>query len=144
VLLILPVGLIVLGLLVVPILVARRFGRTKIIAPAAMVLTAIALWFGWSALSESVTWDSAVVLDPHTIQVTYTGSECEDHRSVSIDQSSVRVVITVKTWSFASGCSDVGLRRRFRVTLDNPLGNRAVLDGNCFGAPSHCVHPVKR
>lgn len=131
-----------LCLLVIPVLAAHRFGQMKIVVPVAAALTAIALWLAWSAAGENATWDRAVSVDARTLQITYTGSECEDHRTVSVDQDSTRVVISVKTWSFASGCSDVGFQHHFDVTLDSPLNDRAVLDGNCTGSRTRCEREI--
>lgn len=141
-LLILPASLIVLGLLVVPVLAARRFGRMKIVVPLATALSGLALWLAWSAAGEDATWDRVASVEARTLKITYTGSECEDHRSVSVDQSSTSIVISVKTWSFASGCSDVGFQHQFNVTLDSPLGDRVVLDGNCTGSRTRCERPI--
>ena len=126
-------------LFVVPVVVGIRTGHTKIAVPIALLLTASAMSWVWVDRAELQALDEIQSVTGNRMVVTYVGSECEDHRSVSVveDESSVR--IKVVTRSLSSGCSDVGVHHEVVITLDRPLSIRKVVNVGCVSGGTGCT-----
>lgn len=128
----------------IPLAIGIKTGRLRILLPCAVVVTALVAWFGWAALGEAAEWDSAKVHGDRALTINYTGSECEDYHSVSIDEDEDSVTVSIKTWEFATGCSDVGSTRQISVKLDRALGDRQLIDGSCRSRRTSCTREVSR
>jgi hypothetical protein len=126
---------IVLVLGVVPAVLALRFGRAKVVSAVAALVTVTALtvfWrSAWSWTASDEVLDSIASVDGDELVVRYVGGECEDQRSVDVDEDDQQVRIAITSRSFASACSDVGVGYDVAITLDEPLGTREVVNENC-------------
>ncbi|MGH1564415.1 hypothetical protein [Mumia sp. DW29H23] len=109
-------------------------GRRVLIGVLAVAVVLVGLaTMAWSTAGEPVWWTRADITEHGTeIRVRYTGSECDQQRSVDVDESSAEVVLTVTTRALTSGCSDVGVARTAVARLEAPLGERALFDGTCL------------
>ncbi|WP_332644180.1 hypothetical protein [Aeromicrobium sp.] len=138
-----PFGIMMLPivglLLVLPVLIGRKVGRLRIVLPLAASATAVAMYFAWMSVGEREVLEELVSADGNTIVLAYSGSACEDQRSVSVEESSKSVRVTVTTRSFAFGCSDVGMFYRVTVKLDQPLGSRGVVNAGCTSEHIGCT-----
>lgn len=124
--------LIVALLFVVPVAIAIKTRRVRLTLPVALVVTAGALLWAWTSVDKEVkVLDSIVSVDGVALTVMYIGSECEDQRSVSVDEGDQQVRILVTTRSFASGCTEVGVPHTVAITLDEPLDSREVVNVGC-------------
>jgi hypothetical protein len=79
-------------------------------------------------------WDSSEVLGPRTVQVAFIGGveECYGLDRVEVRERPERVEITVFVgWKpEAEVCIDLGEFQAARVTLDEPVGDREIVDGS--------------
>jgi hypothetical protein len=79
-------------------------------------------------------WDSSEVLGPRTVQVTFIGGveECYGLDRVEVREGPRRVVISVFVgWKpEAEVCIDLGEFQAARVTLEESVGDREIVDGN--------------
>ena len=79
-------------------------------------------------------WDSAEVLGRRTVQVTFYGGveECYGLDRVEVRERPTRVVISVFTGRKpgAGVCIEIAELQAVRVTLDRPVGDRKIVDGN--------------
>ncbi len=133
---------LILGLLLVlPVVVGVRTTKAKIVVPLAVLVTAGSLAWFWTwafdrtAQTEVLT--SVVSVSGAELVVRYIGSECQDQRSVDVDEDeddrTVRISVTSR--SFASGCSDIGVPYDVSITLERPLGTREIVNVGC--TPDH-------
>lgn len=127
---------------VVPVVVGVKTGRLRALLPCAVVVAGLVAWFGWSALGDTARCDSATTASDRMLMISYTGSECEDHHSASVDEGEDLVKVTVKTWEFATGCNDVAAHRQIAVKLDRALGDRQLVDGSCHSPREPCAREV--
>lgn len=131
--------LIVALFFVVPVAIAIKTQRIRLTLPFALVLTGGALFWAWTSVDQQEeVLDSIVAVDGVALTVMYIGGECEDQRSVSVDESDKQVRILVTTRSFASGCSDVGVAHTVAITLDEPLDSREVVNVGCTAERLGC------
>ncbi len=81
--------------------------------------------------AEPVPW---ATVDAHGtgLTVEYVGSECRDEASVEVEEHSDRVVVTVLQRVGAGSCNDVGVLYTEEGTLEEPLGDRELVDGACL------------
>jgi hypothetical protein len=79
------------------------------------------------------TWDSSEVLAPRRVQVTFYGGveECYGLDRVEVRERVDRVAITVFVGRKpqAEVCIDLAELQAVRVTLDEPVGDREIVDG---------------
>jgi hypothetical protein len=79
-------------------------------------------------------WDTAEVLGPRTVQVSFYGGveECYGLDRVEVRERPTRVVISVFTGRKpgAGVCIEIAELQAVRVTLDRPVGDRKIVDGN--------------
>jgi hypothetical protein len=78
-------------------------------------------------------WDSAAMLGPRTIQLSFYGGyrECFGLDRVELREQPDRVVISVFIGRKpeAEVCIDIAEFQAVRVTLDEPVGDREIVDG---------------
>ncbi len=127
-------------LFVVPVVIGRR--RWRVVAPIALVVTVVALGLGFFSSSENRTIEAAELTDARTVQIGYVAGDCEDYRRVSTTETDDSVTVTIRAWSFATSCSDVGTRGTATIRLDDDLGSRRLLDGACDQMSTACVREV--
>ncbi|QIM20243.1 hypothetical protein G7075_02230 [Phycicoccus sp. HDW14] len=100
------------------------------VAPLLLLALAV-LW--WLELRRGEpTPVTSFAVDGSRVDVTYTGSDCQDGSRLEVTEEATRVVLTVRAWEFPTGCNDMGVTYRVSATLDEPLGTREVVDGACF------------
>jgi hypothetical protein len=79
-------------------------------------------------------WDSSEVLGPRTVQVTFYGGvdECFGLDRVEVRERPDRVMVTVFLGRHpeAEVCIDLAELQAVRVTLDDPVGDRKIVDGD--------------
>lgn len=124
-------AVLALPILLVAATVGFAAGRMRLALAVALGLASGLGAILWLQLGEHQPWDTASAISGARLKVTYTGSECEDQRTVDVDESDTSVKITITSRSYASACSDVGFVHAVTVTLDEPLGDRQLLDGSC-------------
>lgn len=127
---------VTLALLALPILLVTALIGIAASSIKVAVVVAVAFTTGlgtvlWLQLGEHQRWERASMVNQTTLKVSYTGSECEDQRTVDVDESDESVKITITARSYASACSDVGFLHTVIVELDDPLGDRQLIDGSC-------------
>lgn len=101
----------------------------RVIALAVVAALAAGCWWWFYGGAESVRFAEPPDVDGSVVRLTYTGSECQTRAWVDVEESTSRVVLTVRTVEHALSCSDVGVVRTLEVTLDEPLGERELADG---------------
>jgi hypothetical protein len=78
-------------------------------------------------------WDSSEVIGPRTVQVTFYGGveECYGLDRVEVRERPDRIVISVFIGREpeAEVCIDIAEFQAVRVTLDEPVGDREIVDG---------------
>jgi asparagine N-glycosylation enzyme membrane subunit Stt3 len=124
-------AMVVIVLFVIPVVIALATHRLTIVLPIALVVTGGASFWVWTDLGEPQVLGAIEAVEGNQLVVSYVGSECEDQRSVSVDEGETSVRVKVVARSFASGCSDVGVHRQVSITLDRPLGSRGVVNVGC-------------
>lgn len=96
---------------------------------ALLVAAVVVLW--GRPDSHTQPWSAVLASrDGATLTVTVMGGAC-DHAEVEVDESDQRVVVTariVDDW-FVMACDDVGVDHEVTVELDEPLGDRELVDG---------------
>lgn len=111
-----------------------QYGAGGVIAIllAATALVALGI-VGWLVFGQSdpTPWNKPAKVDGAVVQLTYTGSECQDDADVEVEEDSDRVVITVRETVRAMSCSDVGVSYEVEVRLHAPLADRELVDGAC-------------
>lgn len=70
-------------------------------------------------------------IDGRQVQLDFTGSECQADAWADVEESVERVVITVQERVRIGDCNDVGVAYTVTVGLDEPLGDRELVDGAC-------------
>lgn len=125
-------------LFVVPVFVGYWTRRLKVIVPVAALVTGTAVVASWISIGQTETLESAVSADGNELVVAYLGGECEDHRSVSIDERTESVRVSITTRSFASACSDVAVQHLVRIELGQPIGSRAIVNVGCTKDRAGC------
>lgn len=98
----------------------------------ALVLGAVAWRLVDTRIGDPQPFVKPAAVDGAAVTLDYVGSQCQSGSRVEVDEHDDRVVLTVWTWSWAAGCSDVGVGYRVSTTLDRPLGTRLVVDGACL------------
>jgi len=112
-----------------------RMTLSRVAALAVAVVVAAGAWWWFYGGAESAPFDKAPSVDGSVVRLTYTGSECETRAWVDVEESAARVVLTVRTVEHSLSCSDVGVVRTLEATLDEPLGERELVDGACLNEP---------
>ena len=87
------------------------------------------LFFG---LDEPTPWDKPAQLVDGRIELTYDGRECRDQVDVSVEEGPDEVVVTVTERVRTLVCGDDEVASYdVSVELDEPLGDRELVDGAC-------------
>jgi hypothetical protein len=113
---------------------ALKVGALTALTIAALVVLPLLVYVSVQLVPESspTTWtDPEVSDDGRSVTVSFTGGACDDPES-EVEESAAQVTITVRNvddW-FVRGCSDVGIGKQVTVELDEPLGNRELVDGS--------------
>lgn len=111
-------------------------GRDAARVVLGVVLSLIALLVGlviilsWPDSSVEPWQDPVVSEDGTRVTVTVQGGSC-DHAEADADEGVDRVVISariVDDW-FVMGCDDMGVDQQVTVELEDPLGDRELVDG---------------
>lgn len=138
----LPVTLVVLVtvLFVIPVGVGIKTHRTRVVVPVAAVAAAIASLWAWvfTSFGEVQVLERVESAQGNHLVVSYVASECEGHRSVSVDEDDVSVRVKVMARRSASACSDVGFLHEVTIALDRPLGSREVVNVGCASDRAGC------
>jgi hypothetical protein len=112
-------------------------GRNVVRVIFGVVVALVALLVGlvvivsWPSSSSEPWRDPVVSRDGTRVTVTVQGGSC-DHAEADSDETSDRVVIStriVDNW-FVLGCDDMGVDHDVTVELDDPLGDRELVDGH--------------
>lgn len=113
-------GLLVLGALV--------------LGGAALIGLVVGLVIGgqylWRGRAQPTPW-STVDGTGTDLVVHFIGSECQTSSRVEAEEDEDRVVITAYEGVRAMGCSDVGVPYDLSITLEEPLGERELVNGAC-------------
>ena len=96
-----------------------------------VVLILIAWWWIDLTRGEPTPFVKPAVVDGRNLQVTYTGSRCQDGSRLDVDERTDHVIVTVYEWEYPTGCDDVGVPYTLTATLSDDLGDRTVIDGAC-------------
>ncbi|WP_157559539.1 hypothetical protein [Nocardioides sp. Soil777] len=114
----------------------RDAGRGPWVTGAFVAVLAGAVLLTWvvvrAATTEPVPWVKPAEVDGAVVRLTYMGSECRDGASVDVEEDAGRVVLTVHETVYSRSCSDVGVTYDHEVRLDEPLGERELVDGACL------------
>jgi hypothetical protein len=102
-----------------------------------------------SGRSEDWHWDKPAVVDGRTVHLAFDGGSCDEKRWVETEETDTSVTLTVHVREQRGSCSGVGLAGlRLDAHLDEPLGDRELIDGACLGgdepARGNCPKPVQR
>lgn len=98
---------------------------------AAVVVATMVLLVWWVlARSQPTPW-AELETEGNELVVHYIGGECDRSASLEVEESPEEVVVTVRVVGWALSCSDVGVPRTLRTTLDAPVGERTLVDGAC-------------
>ncbi len=107
---------------------AARWRWRLLVALAVVVgLLVAVLW--WRGTTQPRPWTEPPSIDGAVVRLTYVGSECRSGVRADVDEDPARVTITIRETVRSRACSDVGVRHRLRVRLDEPLGDRRLVDG---------------
>jgi hypothetical protein len=111
-------------------------GRAPWVTGVVVAVLAGAVLLTWvvvrAATTEPVPWVKPAEVDGAVVRLTYLGSECRDGASVDVEEDTGRVVLTVHETVYSRSCSDVGVTYDHEVRLDEPLGERELVDGACL------------
>ena len=99
-------------------------------ASAATIVVGV---FAWNYYAGTpVVWDRAQSSDGLVIKALYKSSACDDGAAADVDESLTTVTITVRSRDFPDGsCTDNLVARTIEVSLNEPLGDRELVDGAC-------------
>ncbi len=107
--------------------------RVKLVGVLVLVvglaLSAFVLWATGS--SRVYPFDKPARVDGTAIEVTYEGSTCRSGASLEIEESEDRVVVTVEERTRAWSCDDDRVAYDVTGELEEPLGDRELVDGAC-------------
>lgn len=113
-----------------PVTTRRAVGIVAAGAATVVVLGAVFLAV-FMPQSRLTLWSDPVVSeDGRSVTVTISGGQCDDP-DADVDESASKVLITVRNepdW-FSRGCTDLGVTKPVTVRLDEPIGDRELLDG---------------
>jgi hypothetical protein len=96
-------AMVVIVLFAIPVAIALATHRLKVILPIALLVTGGAAFWVWTDLGEPQVLEAIESVEGNHLVVSYVGSECEDQRSVSVDEGETSVRVKVVARSFASG-----------------------------------------
>ena len=105
--------------------------RSALLIAGGLVVVLIAWWWVDLTRGEPRPFTKPVVAEGRNLQVSYTGSHCQDGSRLDVDERADEVVVTVYTWEYPTGCDDMGVPYTLRATLTDELGGRRVVDGAC-------------
>ena len=99
----------------------------------ASVATIVVAVFAWNHYAGTpVVWDRAQSSDGLVIKVLYGSGACDDGAAADVDESLTTVTITVRSRNFPdASCTDNRVARIIEVSLNEPLGDRELVDGAC-------------
>lgn len=112
--------------------------RPAAIAIAVLVAVAVCVggyWVVTTPRAEDQSWKRLggtveVADDERTVTLTYAGGSCDDHADLDVDESDDEVVLTLSiTLRRVSSCDDMASFRTITTRLDDPLGERLLVDG---------------
>lgn len=112
-------------------MVRRRRSLVALVVTGLVVLSTIVVLVWWVlAHSEATPWGEVEVKGTDLV-VHYIGGECDRSASLEVEETASEVVVTVRVVGWALSCSEVGVPRQLRGSLESPLGERDLVDGAC-------------
>jgi hypothetical protein len=98
-----------------------------------LILVAAGLVWAYRA-GTVVTWHRAAPsADGSVLRIDYTTGACHDGAAADVEQTPTTVTITVRSRDFPeSSCNDSLVRRTIEITLEDPVGERTLVDGACL------------
>lgn len=103
-----------------------------------LVLTLfVRLWIS-SQIGEPTPFVKPARVEGRTIEVSYTGSACQEKSRLEIEESSERVIVTVYAKE-SSSCSDIGVEYTLTGSMSSLLGDRELIDDACQ-IPENAIH----
>jgi len=111
---------------------SRRPFRLAFAASALAAVLVASVLLAWVVVRDEGTspWQKPPDVEGSRLTLHYLGSECQHGSKVEVDETAARVTLTIHTWSYALSCSDVAVRYEIEVTLDEPVGERDLVDGS--------------
>jgi len=68
--------------------------------------------------------------DDRNLTVRYWGTECEEFSDSEVDYGITQIKITIYALVTTEECQRSGLQQTADITLNQPLGNRIIIDAN--------------
>ena len=100
-------------------------------ALGAMAVVGVVAWTHAGGSGSPRPWSKPPVVDSAVVRLTYVDSPCQNKATVTVEEDAKRVVLTVRTRTFAFSCSDANALYHIEARLDSPLGDRKLIDGAC-------------
>ncbi len=101
-----------------------------------VVAGTLAWYFHYSRIEHyQAEWDNPrhppVIGDGgRSVTLQYTGGACDDYSDTEVTERATTITITITvTTKAVTGCNDVGVPRTTTVRLDDPVGDRRLIDG---------------
>lgn len=104
-------------------------GFVGLAACVLIAVIAIRASFGGDVEGNPVPWREAVA-DANSVTVTWDASPCAKQGTVSVQESDDTVEIVVREVPRQALCSSPGEVRTTSIELDEPLGERELVDGS--------------
>ena len=84
---------------------------------------------------EPTPFVKPAIVDGRNLQVTYTGSRCQDGSRLDVDERTDHVVVMVYEWEYPTGCDDVGVPYTLTETLSDDLETEpwSTVPARCLG-----------
>ena len=110
---------------------AWRLVRVLVLGVVAIVVAGLVWTYRAGAV---VTWHRATAsADGSVLRLDYTTAACDDGAAADVEETATTVTITVRSRNFPdSSCNDSLVRRSIEISLDDPLGERRLVDGACL------------
>ena len=110
-----------------------RRAAPRLVALVSLLAVGVVLVIGvrtWLSGGEPRAWEATSV-EGRTLVLRYLDSSCRDREHVEVRETPTTVTVTVRTRTLALSCDDSNAVYSVAVTLDAPLGDRALRDGAC-------------
>lgn len=101
-----------------------------VLGAGALIGLVLCAQYFWAGRAQPVPWDTVEGTGTE-LQVSFTGSDCQTSSRVEAEEHEDRVVVTAYEGVRARSCNDMGVPYQLTVTLDEPLGERELVNGAC-------------